>query len=41
MEMYEKLSAILSDIIGFIKSFIGEMRSFIDGAKNDFTIEEE
>ena len=41
MEMYEKTSGILADIIAFIKSFIGEMRSFIDGIRNDFTIEEE
>ena len=41
MEMYEKLSGILADIIGFVKSFIGEVRDFIDGVKNDFTIEEE
>ena len=40
MEMYEKLSAVLADIIGFIKSFIGELKSFIDGIENDFTIEE-
>ena len=41
MEMYEKLSGILADIIGFIKSFAAELKSFIDGIENDFKIEEE
>ena len=41
MEMYEKLSGILADIIGFIKSFADEMKGFIEGIKNDYTIEED
>ena len=40
MEMYEKLSGILADIIGFVKSFTNEMKAFIDSIKNDFKIEE-
>ena len=41
MEMYEKLSAVLADIISFIKSFTEELRSFIGGIENGFTVEEE
>ena len=41
MEMYEKLSAVLADIIGFIKSFTNELKGFIDGIKNDYKIEED
>ena len=41
MEMYEKLSAVLADIIGFIKSFAAELKSFIDGIDNDYKIEED
>ncbi len=40
MEMYEKLSVILSDIIGFIKSFTDELKSFIEGIKDDYKIKE-
>ena len=41
MEMYDKLSGILADIIGFIKSFAGELKGFIDSINNDYKIEDD
>ena len=41
METYEKLSKILADIIGFLKSFATELKSFINGIQNDYQIEED
>ena len=36
---YENISSILSDIVGFIKSFVATMRKFIDGFKGELVVE--
>ena len=33
---YENLSGILSDIVGFIKSFVEGLKAFIDGFKTNY-----
>lgn len=36
---YENISSILSDIVGFIKTFVATMRAFIDGFKSELVVE--
>lgn len=38
---YELLSQILSDVIGFIKSFVATLKDFINGFKSETQFETE